>query len=1047
MKTHLLFVLIFFVLLKTFSNEIRLNKGQEFSYNISEYKETLTKKLNDPGSENESLLRLALVFTVIDSVREKYILEANTYIIDKYERKYDITKHAFQTVKNFSHLLNSDTNEIQEINKSTFHINNVKFELFKNGKIGQILNLDSSKNNISGELQSHLLAFKHYPYLSSPEDTIPLFKRTSDKAFLTYYFSTFFFNLNNRNNKHLISNNIDFKIVENDNNTIIKRTIKVNDTIFDRYEFIIDKYSGLLSASNQIKGIYLNTVYLIDPYLNEKIPINHETKGRLYSYIQKVSKNSDPYVCKYQINEDPIQDTNFQKTNVLVRGKIENVDLKNELSLSWKEILFNFNTDRIHKYISNVKQDGTFEIRLFLDDIKKFNFNYCGPIPIYLKPGDDLFISFDAKNKAQTISIKGVRGELVDFMIKKFQFEKHNKIDNISLNKNAQILLHEKTPYEFKNHFLKILKNKLEFISDYKYRIPPEAYLAEIWHYKLFIYKILKDGSHKYDFNNKQSGKISDISNDENFNDFFNKFHPDNDLMLFSINTENERFLTNYLFYDLRISFGEVSGINFSQQILSNSKDELRLKSKYMYAEFFFSGKTEHLLKYHALLDIFDKANWSTIQEYYNKFKQEYPSSPKLETLKYLYLRLQKIAPGKVPYDFELKNINGDVVKLSDYKNKVVYLQFIHTGFSVLNEMREILQHSNSLREKLSSDIVFIFIDFNNNREERLNFIKNDGDSIKGMFLSAENHYHILKDTYFDNNLIPNSKFIINRYGEINRMRAPGPKEILKDTDIIYSANWLYKEDIQSKTIKVLKIVLIIILALSFIMFVYFMINKKRVLRKQRLTNLNSRVRELELTAIRAQMNPHFMYNCLNSIQNLVQKGKTKEAHLYLSKFASLIRRTLKYSDKEEITLHEEIELIREYIELEQLRFKLDFQITIDESIDIHSFFVPPLLLHPLVENAILHGLGLKKGDKKLSIEIKKYDNRICIFIKDNGVGRIASAKISKATTGKGINFIKERLAILSEKFDTNFTLNFTDLTNPEGKAEGTQVEICLTDD
>src|SRR5574344_812367 len=98
-------------------------------------------------------------------------------------------------------------------------------------------------------------------------------------------------------------------------------------------------------------------------------------------------------------------------------------------------------------------------------------------------------------------------------------------------------------------------------------------------------------------------------------------------------------------------------------------------------------------------------------------------------------------------------------------------------------------------------------------------------------------------------------------------------------------------------------------------------------------------MRELELTAIRAQMNPHFMYNCLNSIQNLVQKNKNEEAHLYLSKFASLIRNALNTSKKEEISLNEELETLQGYIDLEKLRFEFDFRLIVNEDIDTISLF------------------------------------------------------------------------------------------------------------
>jgi LytS/YehU family sensor histidine kinase len=101
-------------------------------------------------------------------------------------------------------------------------------------------------------------------------------------------------------------------------------------------------------------------------------------------------------------------------------------------------------------------------------------------------------------------------------------------------------------------------------------------------------------------------------------------------------------------------------------------------------------------------------------------------------------------------------------------------------------------------------------------------------------------------------------------------------------------------------------------------------------------------MRELELTVIRTQMNPHFMYNCLNSIQNLVQKNQNEQAHLYLSKFASLVRQVLNNSKKEEIPLSKELDSVQEYIELEQLRFDFGFKLEVAEGVDLNAIFVPP---------------------------------------------------------------------------------------------------------
>ncbi|WP_147377192.1 sensor histidine kinase [Mangrovibacterium diazotrophicum] len=203
----------------------------------------------------------------------------------------------------------------------------------------------------------------------------------------------------------------------------------------------------------------------------------------------------------------------------------------------------------------------------------------------------------------------------------------------------------------------------------------------------------------------------------------------------------------------------------------------------------------------------------------------------------------------------------------------------------------------------------------------------------------------------------------------------------------------------------------------------------------------------MELTAIRAQMNPHFMYNCLNSIQNLVQQKRSDEAQTYISKFASLIRDVLKYSDKEEITLAEELNVIENYVSLENLRFDIDFRTHLDEQVDIYAVFVPPLLLQPLVENAIIHGLAPKADDKRLDLQINARPDFVCITIEDNGVGRKRVGMNKNQGTGNGLKFSRERLDLMKAKLNIDYKMTITDLETPSGEPIGTRVEICISDE
>jgi sensor histidine kinase YesM len=169
-----------------------------------------------------------------------------------------------------------------------------------------------------------------------------------------------------------------------------------------------------------------------------------------------------------------------------------------------------------------------------------------------------------------------------------------------------------------------------------------------------------------------------------------------------------------------------------------------------------------------------------------------------------------------------------------------------------------------------------------------------------------------------------------------------------------------------------LQMIIIALGALIILLVLGLMIWKWRVRQRFRREQQQRRLRELELTAIRSQMNPHFLFNSLNSVQNLVQQNKGREAHLYLADFAGLIRKVLQNSEKEEVSLAEELEMTEQYLNLEKLRFDFDFSISVEQGIDINNTMVPSMLLQPFAENAVIHGLQNKPENRRLKIEVMR---------------------------------------------------------------------------
>lgn len=232
---------------------------------------------------------------------------------------------------------------------------------------------------------------------------------------------------------------------------------------------------------------------------------------------------------------------------------------------------------------------------------------------------------------------------------------------------------------------------------------------------------------------------------------------------------------------------------------------------------------------------------------------------------------------------------------------------------------------------------------------------------------------------------------------------------------------------------------------LTLLFAVAFLVSRYRVRRKMKKQEQEKRLRELELTAIRSQMNPHFLFNSLNSVQNLIRQNRSEEANLYLSDFAGIIRKVMRNSEKEEISLAEELELVDQYLRVEKLRFDFEYAIQVEEQVDAPHLMIPPLLIQPFAENALLHGLQHKPAGRRLQISISKEGPQIRILIEDNGIGREAAEKQETETNGKGIKMNTERLKILEEKYGGTYSIRITDLTT-EGES-GTRVEISLPDE
>ncbi|WP_207632633.1 sensor histidine kinase [Foetidibacter luteolus] len=233
---------------------------------------------------------------------------------------------------------------------------------------------------------------------------------------------------------------------------------------------------------------------------------------------------------------------------------------------------------------------------------------------------------------------------------------------------------------------------------------------------------------------------------------------------------------------------------------------------------------------------------------------------------------------------------------------------------------------------------------------------------------------------------------------------------------------------------------------------IYFLVHYIREIRKaeQKKAQLKIKLIESEAQALRSQMNPHFIFNCMNSIKSLIQTGEDDKAIDYLTTFSKLIRTIFNNSDKKEISLFDEIETCRLYTQLESMRFENKFSCTFDinKNIDLKSLSVPALIIQPFIENAIWHGIVPKEDGGYVNISVQNENEAVRCMINDNGIGREMSKqnkfKTDSTHHSKGMHLTQSRLDLDNLINERNASLEIIDQKDEHGNATGTSVILTF---
>ncbi len=243
----------------------------------------------------------------------------------------------------------------------------------------------------------------------------------------------------------------------------------------------------------------------------------------------------------------------------------------------------------------------------------------------------------------------------------------------------------------------------------------------------------------------------------------------------------------------------------------------------------------------------------------------------------------------------------------------------------------------------------------------------------------------------------------------------------------------------------------IAILAVFILIYVAYTLRIKQIKRQEKLrSSYEIKINDLENNALRSRMNPHFIFNSLNTISSLINKNEILKANQYITKFSKLLRLTFDHSQKRTIPLADELHLADLYIQIERIRFdnKFNYRIDVAKDIDIYSTEISPLIVQPFIENAILDGLLPLSQEGLLQIYLCKKDNMLVCIIEDNGISREQALQNKQLSPDKrklhDLEVTLERIELFNKEHNVEAPVFITNLLDSHGKPAGTKVEIML---
>ncbi|TKG94041.1 redoxin domain-containing protein [Puteibacter caeruleilacunae] len=755
--------------------------------------------------------------------------------------------------------------------------------------------------------------------------------------------------------------------------------------------------------SNMPVKISYNATYSIDKQtgLIHSMKANGANKS---SFISRSTTNAKSKMQQSAKSNTVIQKVDpTENSSIIIAGEVS----KRAPGDSIQFFLWNQCADRdVFRAMAHIDSNKQFKIKSTLSrpielthTIKDMGY-VSSHNQMLLEPGDSIFLSVD-DNQNIYFSGKGA-----------YKCNLYHKLSHINAGINESM-----TPKEALSKASQAIEERLSIIEEHKDSLSDWAY--DNLKTNAFFSQQRSLLSYYY---NSNGGEV----NKEMFHELFDdiSFEGYNDYT-----SQNFRFfMESYIFRQLLI--------------LHNNKHNRHHPANegYMLSKIYFNGKLEYYALAFYVFDALKGADKSRAEDIYHDFQQRYPGTELAQSLKKMYDNSVNLDEGSIAPDFTLKDLSGNEVRLSDYKDKWIFLTFCDLRLERYQKV--LLAYQKMAQELPENHFQFIAAFSNDDPQATKDFLKEH--AIDGVLLDN----HGWKNDGAKKYKLESSDqhFLINPDGEVEFSGSITPLE----HSIISFISYIQK-DIKDRAENEeagidIWVVLFFILGISLGLGATYLFYRLRMSRLRKKEGERRERLELEMQAVRSQLNPHFLFNSMNSIQHLVNADENEKANIFLSKFGSLMRKVLNQSEEELIPLADELETISTYLELEALRHRFTYAINVEEGIDQYNIEIPPMLLQPFVENAVVHGINGMNTNGKIAVEVSRLNgDHIRIQIIDNGKGLHHKCS-SKQSNGKGLHITQRRVDLMMEKFKHDISIDLKDAKESEATTTttGTIAEIIV---